>query len=261
MKKLFLLMILITLFSPVFVLAQDCNYKNDYITYSLRAGGGSSSGGGSSGGGGSGGRTHGPHGRNSSNNSNPITTVINVILIMALSCMSSIVLYVKVVRSSINSKRYLKILGKKDITWQYKNIEKQAIKTFYSVQKSWTNMDMKPSQEYMSKDLYEAFNIKLNFMEMQNKRNILKMINLFDIKPVGVYDDKDDDKDIIWFYIKGYMIDYIINTNTNEKIEGSEHPKSFIEFWKFKRNEKGNWVLDKIKQKDEINTIIFQQNK
>ena len=36
--------------------------------------------------------------------------------------MSSIVLYVKVVRSSINSKRYLKILGKKDITWQYKNI-------------------------------------------------------------------------------------------------------------------------------------------
>lgn len=117
MKKLFLLMILITLFSPVFVFAQDCNYKNDYITYSLRAGGGSSSGGGSSGGGGSGGRTHGPHGRNSTNNSNPITTVINVILIMALSCMSSIVLYVKVVRSSINSKRYLKILGKKDITW------------------------------------------------------------------------------------------------------------------------------------------------
>ena len=261
MKKLFLLMIIITLFSPVYVLAKDCNYKNDYITYSLRAGGGSSGGGDSSGGSGSGGRTHGPHARNSSNNSNPITTVINIILIMTLSCMSSIVLYVKVVRSSINSKRYLKILGKKDITWQYKNIEKQAIKTFYSVQKSWTNMDMKPSQEYMSKDLYEAFNIKLNFMEMQNKRNILKMINLFDIKPVSVYDDKDDDKDVIWFYIKGYMIDYIINTNTNEKIEGSEHPKSFIEFWKFKRNEKGNWVLDKIKQKDEINTIIFQQNK
>ena len=108
--------------------------------------------------------------------------------------MSSIVLYVKVVRSSINSKKYLKMLGKKDTTWRYKNIEKQAIKTFYSIQKSWTNMDMSPSQEYMSKDLYEAFNIKLNFMEMQNKRNVLKMINLFDIKPVSVYDNEDDDK-------------------------------------------------------------------
>ncbi|MBQ8535323.1 MAG: hypothetical protein IJ463_06530, partial [Bacilli bacterium] len=75
------------------------------------------------------------------------------------------------------------------------------------------------------------------------------------------YDDEDDDKDVIWFYIKGYMVDYIINTNTNEKIEGSEYPKSFIEFWKFKRNDKDNWVLDKIKQKDEINTIVLQQSK
>lgn len=49
-----------------------------------------------------------------------------------------------------------------------------------------------------------------------------------------------------------YDIVYNKNTNTNEKIEGSEYSKSFVEFWKFKRNDKDNWVLDKIKQKDEI---------
>ena len=55
------------------------------------------------------------------------------------------------------------------------------------------------------------------------------------------------------------MVDYIINTETNEKIEGNDYSKSFVEFWKFvKKDEK--WVLAKILQKDEENLIKFQDN-
>ena len=54
------------------------------------------------------------------------------------------------------------------------------------------------------------------------------------------------------------MIDYIINTKTNEVIEGQTYPTNFIEFWKFTRKGKDRWVLTKIKQKEEINTIQFQ---
>ena len=110
----------------------------------------------------------------------------------------------------------------------------------------------------MSEKLYDSFEIKLNFMEMNNKRNILKMIKLLDIKPVSIYDDEEDDNDLIWFYIKGFMIDYIIDTETKEKIEGTEFPTTFVEFWKFTRKGKDKWVLDKIKQEDEFDTIDFQ---
>ena len=108
----------------------------------------------------------------------------------------------------------------------------------------------------MSEDLYESFIIKLNFMEMNNKRNVLKNISLVDIKPISVNDDDDDDKDFVWFYIKGRMIDYIMDTRTDDFLEGSKYSKSFVEFWKFVRKGKNKWVLTKIKQKDELDSII-----
>ncbi len=257
MKKLICVITLLILISPVVVMAEQYSSENEHVIYILRAGGGS--GGGSGGSGGSGSSSHG-HGSNSgSYDNNPISYILNLIIFLVITFIGSIIFYIKVLRSAINSKRYLKLLSKKDISWKYKNIEKQAITTFYSVQDSWTNMNMEPSKEYMSKKLYDSFVIKLNFMEVNNKRNVLKMINLIDIKPVSIYDDEDDEKDFVWFYIKGFMVDYTINTETKEKIDGTEFPTSFIEFWEFTRKGKDKWVLSKIKQKDEADTIVFQQ--
>lgn len=256
MKKIFCIIALLMLISPVIVMAEQYSSENEHAIYILRAGGGSS--GGSGGSGGSGSSSHG-HSNSSSYDNNPISYILNLITFLVITFIGSIILYIKVLRSAINSKRYLKLLSKKDVSWKYKNIEKQAITTFYSVQDSWTNMNMEPSKEYMSKELYESFVIKLNFMEANNKRNVLKMINLIDIKPISIYDDEDDKKDFVWFYIKGFMIDYTINTETKEKIDGTEFPTSFIEFWEFTRKGKDKWVLSKIKQKDEAETIVFQQ--
>ena len=74
--------------------------------------------------------------------------------------------------------------------------------------------------------------------------------------PVAVHDDPDNSRDYIWFYIKGKMIDYTINTNTQMKISGNTFPTAFVEYWQFTR--KGNsWVLHKILQKDEEDQIPF----
>lgn len=254
MKKIMLIIMILFLISPIYAEAKTTNSLNENITYSLRAGGGSS-GGGSSGGGG---RTSSRNGSASSSHSDPISKLISYFFITITIFGSSIVFYFKVLKSAINSKRYLRILGKKEISWKYKSIEKQAIETYYSVQESWTKMDMTDSKKYMSEDLYDSFIVKLNFMEMNNKRNVLKKIKLRDIKPVSIYDDENDDKDYVWFYIKGSMIDYIINTETNEVLEGKTYPTSFIEFWKFTRKGKDKWVLTKIKQQEEANTIEFQ---
>lgn len=220
----------------------------------LRAGGGGSSGG-SSGSGSSGGHTTG-----SSRSNKPtsiIDRILSYIIFFVLFFFSIIVFYLKVLRASINSRRLLRLLDDKDKSWNYKNIEKQVIETFYLVQESWTNMDMTPSKHYMDDDLYESFTTKLEWMQMGNKRNVLKKIKLVDLKPISIYDDSDDSKDLIWFYIKGKMIDYIINTETNEKQEGYDYSKSFVEFWKFVRKD-DRWVLAKILQKEEADLIKFQ---
>jgi len=257
MKKIFFILLLL-LIIPVSVYAMDSNTTYDHSISVLRAGGG----GGGSGGGGSGGSSgsgttgNGIHSSYSGSGYNIVETLITNVLILFAMFRISIVFYVKVLRSSINNKKYIKLLGKKDISWNYKDLENQVIDAFYSIQESWTNMDMKPSKKYMSKDLYESFIIKLNFMEMNNKRNVLKNIRLVDIKPISVNDDDDDDKDFVWFYIKGRMIDYIMDTRTDDFLEGSKYSKSFVEFWKFVRKGKNKWVLTKIKQKDELDSII-----
>ncbi|MBO5138613.1 MAG: Tim44 domain-containing protein [Bacilli bacterium] len=229
--------------------------SNNYNIVDLRAGGGGSSSG-SAGGGSSSGHSSGSTGSGNHGSYNLISRIMSNIIFLFILFSSAIMLYIKVIRSSINSKRYLRILKKTDCAWNYKKIERQVIDAFYVIQQAWTSMDMSNARDYMDVDLYDSFSIKLEWMRYNNKQNILKRIRLVNLKPFFVHDDDDNLKDSIWFYIKGRMIDYTINTETNEKIDGnSYYSTSFIEFWKFVRTEDDRWILAKIVQKDEIATI------
>lgn len=243
----FLLLLVVISCNVIVVNAKETSY-NSSVTI-LRAGGGSSS------------RSHSSSGGSSSRHygsrgySSPLSTIISAIIFIIIIFASTIILYFKVLRASFNSKRYLRLLDNKDITWKYKTIEKRVIETFYIVEEAWTNNDMVKAKDYMDKDLYENFKSKLEWMDINNRRNILKKIRLVNLKPVSVYDDKDNNKDLIWFYIKGKMIDYIVDTKTKSIVSGDTKNKSFIEFWKFVKNENNNWVLNEILQEDESKKI------
>lgn len=263
-KVIFILVMLLSFCVGEFFVRADC-IGNDNNIVSLRAGGGS--GGSSSGGGGGsshgGGRIPGSGSGFYCNHHNVILCILDyipmILLYVIMFFWGMIILYLKVIRSSINSKRYMKMISDKDIAWKYKNIEKQVIETFYIVQDAWTKMDIDLAKEYMDDNLYESFGQKLVWMEIGKKRNILKRIKLRNLKPVSVYNDMDDSKDLIWFYIKGSMVDYMINTDTLEIIDGKNGiiGSTFVEFWMFVR--KGDkWVLSKILQEDEKDQIIFQ---
>ena len=243
----FLLLLVVISCNVIVVNAKETSY-NSSVTI-LRAGGGSS-GGSHSSSGGSSSRHYGRRGYSS-----PLSTIISAIIFIIIIFASTIILYFKVLRASFNSKRYLRLLDNKDITWKYKTIEKRVIETFYIVEEAWTNNDMVKAKDYMDKDLYENFKSKLEWMDINNRRNILKKIRLVNLKPVSVYDDKDDNKDLIWFYIKGKMIDYIVDTKTNSIVSGDTKNKSFIEFWKFVKNDNNEWVLSEILQEDESSKI------
>lgn len=229
-----------------------------------RAGGGGSSG--SSSGSSSGGTSSSTtsvhsstHHRNySDSNSNPIIGFVNYIAFIFIAGFSAIIFRFKIMKAKRHSKQIMNLLDDKDEAWKYKNIQKQVKETYYIIQKAWTNQNMESAKEYMEESLYESFQTKLQWMEIKKQRNILKKISLIEAIPVSIYDDKDDKKDYIWYYIKGSMVDYIIDTETNLKIEGTNLKTRFVEYWKFTRKDNTKWVLSEILQEDEGKQMIFQ---
>ena len=95
-------------------------------------------------------------------------------------------------------------------------------------------------------------------MEYRNEKNILAKIQLLHALPVAVYDDADNSQDYVWFYIKGKMVDYTINTNTRLKINGNTSPTAFVEYWQYTRKD-NRWVLNRILQKNEAGQIPFSE--
>lgn len=224
------------------------------ISVSARAGGGSSSGGGGGSGGSSGGSSRGTAGHHSANRgTNPLGSIISSTLFIILSCSGAIVIKVKLIKAKAKTKRKIK-----KTTWIYKDLEQRVIDSYFTIQDAWAKNDIQLAKDHLTPSLFENFKIKLNWMDYANKRNILKNIKLLKVFPVSMTDDIDDHEDRVWIYIKGKMIDYTINTITNEIIEGSTFSKSFVEYWLFSKNEEEIWVLEKILQANEINKIPLE---
>jgi len=237
----------------------DCNQKITYQIQPLRAGGGGSGGGGSGGGSGSsgGGSSHHTHGgmRRGSILSNILSSIMFIFVVAG----TTIIFKFKLFKYSKKSKKLIAMLGDKDHVWKFDNILKQVEATYFAIQNAWTKCDMAPAQKYMTEELYDQFNTKINWMVYRNKKNVLEKIRLLSCDPVSVYDDTDNLRDYVWFYIKGSMVDYIIDTTTNLKIEGNTAPEKFEEYWQFTRNKDGKWVLNKILQKNESEQIVFTE--
>jgi hypothetical protein len=70
--------------------------------------------------------------------------------------------------------------------------------------------------------------------------------------PVDAEDYAGDGNDFMWIYIKARAVDYTIDDRTMERKSGSKVGKTFVEYWKLIKEE-NRWVLDEIKQKDELN--------
>lgn len=228
-----------------------------------RAGGGGSSGGGSGGGSGSGGGGFGGGTRSGSYVKNKKLSVVEDVLFYGVAITGfaggTIIFTIRLYKKNKESKKLIKELEKIDSSWNYKELKSRAKETFYKVQNAWAERNQDLAKEYMSEQLYEMHKGKTEWMIVRHEKNILKRIKLIDAKPVGVEDYKDNNEDVVWFYIKGVMVDYIVDDRTMKMISGSKSREKFIEYWKFTR--KGyNWVLDEIRQDEDIQGINFFDN-
>lgn len=258
MKKIICLILLTIIMISVLaitVYANDADYCCNLPPVSLRAGGGSSGGGGGSSGGSSGGGSH-SHSSGSGRQPTLFESVFGFIMLPFVLFSSSIVFYIQLTKRSRKAKRLMKQMKRGDSAWKYQYVSSNVEESFLAIQQAWTDMDMSTASQYMSDELLDSFQTKLNWMKYKNQKNVLEKIRLIEALPVAVYDDSDNSRDYIWFYIKGRMVDYTIDTDTQLIVEGRTTPSSFVEYWKFVRKE-NNWVLDSILQKNEENQIPF----
>lgn len=188
---------------------------------------------------------------------NTIASFLGHLSILLIVGSSVIVFEIKLINRKRHSKKIMRLLSNKDHTWKYKNIQKRVVDTYYNLQKAWTNQNLKIAKDYISPELYDMYEIRIEWMKMRKQKNILKKIKLKKVVPIQLNDDKDDSKDYIWYYIKGQMIDYTINVSTLEIVSGDTVKSTFVEYWKFgKSNNK--WVLKQIIQKKDQDKIPFK---
>lgn len=190
-------------------------------------------------------------------NSSVFIDIIDYMILVFISFFLAIIFKYKLFKRTNNSKKIICTFRQKDNAWKYENIFKQVRDTYFIVQNSWGNLDMQPAKDYMTDELYHDFSTKIKLMVYGNRKNIFKKIKLINSVPVSVYDNDDNSCCYVWFYIKGSMIDNIINTNTNLKIQGSSSPTKFEEYWQFVREENGQWILNKILQKNVYSKMLL----
>ena len=238
-----------------------CAEENDPVyripILQLRAGGGSSGGGGGGGGGSSGGSSSSHH-SSSGRPASPLATLFQIITIPLVFFSSSIIFYIQLTKRSRKAKRLMKQMMQSDSAWKFKEISADVADAYMAIHEAWANMDMTPAKRYMSDELFDNFQTQLNWTKYKNKKHVMENIQLLKSLPVAVHDDRDNSRDYVWFYIKGKMVDYTIDTNTQLVVEGKTAPSSFVEYWQFIRKD-GRWVLNKILQKDEENQIPFTE--
>lgn len=167
------------------------------------------------------------------------------------SIVSSVMFIRKKRKNRKTAKKMLEKLSKTDNKWKYDHLVERVSKAYFAIQKAWTNGDMTKAKEYMTPELIELHQQRLDSMRKTGERNVLKNIKLKNYYAAAVYDSPDDEFDNVWFLIEGSMVDYIYNDELKRITSGTTNVTKFEEYWKFVRNESGDWVLAKIVQKND----------
>lgn len=130
--------------------------------------------------------------------------------------------------------------------------EKYVKHAYFVIQECWRRQDTSYAEKYLSKNLIQNWNSKLGWMEVNHEKPVQERVRFLNAAPVFAFDKEGEEHDRVIYLIHGRMIGYYINIDTGEVVRGKTSPETFYEYWVFIR-EDGRWVLDEIRQKDEVN--------
>lgn len=192
----------------------------------------------------------------SGRSSNSVSSVIMFGGFFLMANAGVILFVVKARKASSRSYRAMRQYQKFGDNWDIDDIQKQVKNAYFVIQECWKRQDPDYAKDYMSQKCYDDFVMKLGWMQVRDEVPIQKNERLLSALPVHTFDDLGKDQDYIWYLIHGKMIDYVVNKKTGMMIRGSRKSEAFYEYWKFVHLN-GHWVLDEIRQKDEMDMDDF----
>ena len=216
-----------------------------------RAGGGGGSSGG--GGGSSGGGSHSSYssGSSGSRGSGLAGVILQAGVVFFAVSGGTIVLLRKARAARARSRKAMAFYAQLGDNWDYREIQRQVEETYFQVQECWRRMDVSYGAPYLSQELMEEFDSKIQWMQVRGEAVVQRNVKLLSAMPVYVEDNPGEEYDMIWYLIHGKMTGYYIDVNTRKVVRGNTRPEAFFVYWKFVyRGER--WVLQEIKQKDEM---------
>lgn len=218
------------------------------VTGYARAGGGGSSGGsGSSSGSGAHSHYYGQGGRRGG----PVEMIIWWGTFICMAGAGTIVFHYGIQKAKRKSLRSMKSFEKPGEEWNPKKMKKYVKHAYFVIQECWRRQDTSYAEKYLSKNLIQNWNSKLGWMEVNHEKPVQERVRFLNAAPVFAFDKEGEEHDRVIYLIHGRMIGYYINTDTGEVVRGKTSPETFYEYWVFIR-EDGRWVLDEIRQKDEV---------
>ena len=226
------------------------------VTGYARAGGGGSSGGSGGGSGsssGSGAHSHyyGQGGRRGG----PVEMIIWWGTFICMAGAGTIVFHYGIQKAKRKSLRSMKSFEKPGEEWNPKKMKKYVKHAYFVIQECWRRQDTSYAEKYLSKNLIQNWNSKLGWMEVNHEKPIQERVRFLNAAPVFAFDKEGEEHDRVIYLIHGRMIGYYINIDTGEVVRGKTSPETFYEYWVFIR-EDGRWVLDEIRQKDEVDVRL-----
>ena len=171
----------------------------------------------------------------------------------------SIVLIRKARAARARSQKAMAFYAQLGDNWDYREIQRQVEETYFQVQECWRRMDVSYGAPYLSQELMEEFDSKIQWMQVRGEAVVQRNVKLLSAMPVYVEDNPGEEYDMIWYLIHGKMTGYYIDVNTRKVVRGNTRPETFFEYWKFVyRGER--WVLQEIKQEDEMDIDALSQS-
>ena len=163
----------------------------------------------------------------------------------------TIVFHYGIQKAKRKSLRSMKSFEKPGEEWNPKKMKKYVKHAYFVIQECWRRQDTSYAEKYLSKNLIQNWNSKLGWMEVNHEKPVQERVRFLNAAPVFAFDKEGEEHDRVIYLIHGRMIGYYINTDTGEVVRGKTSPETFYEYWVFIR-EDGRWVLDEIRQKDEV---------
>lgn len=175
------------------------------------------------------------------------------LIIITVLLGSTVVAYLyKTQKGRVKSRIKMHQYSKKGGNWDFDEIQREVTEAYFKIQECWRRQDASYGKDYMSEACYDNFQLKLEWIRAKNERVIQDNVKLLNATPVDAHDDYIDENDQIWFLIHGEMLGYYMDRTTKMITRGSLEQEEFFEYWSFVYRDQ-RWVLDEIKQQNEMN--------